>query len=118
MGLEAYRRRRNFRRTKEPSGTARVTPGSRFVIQQPAARRMHWDFRLELDGVLKSWAIPKGPSLVPGQRRLAVRTEDHPIDYADFEGVIPQGEYGGGTVLVWDRGLWAPLGDASEGLRT
>ncbi|TMQ04207.1 MAG: hypothetical protein E6J91_44285 [Deltaproteobacteria bacterium] len=111
--LAKYRSMRDFSRTVEPSGDATVAqPGRRFVIQQHAARRMHYDFRLELEGVLLSWSVPKGPSLSPRERRLAVRTEDHPLDYADFEGIIPQGEYGGGTVVVWDRGTWAPEGDA------
>jgi bifunctional non-homologous end joining protein LigD len=104
---------RDFSRTGEPSGDSRAAqPGHSFVIQQHAARRMHYDFRLELDGVLLSWSVPKGPSLSPAERRLAVRTEDHPLDYAGFEGIIPQGQYGGGTVSVWDRGTWEPEGDA------
>jgi bifunctional non-homologous end joining protein LigD len=111
--LAKYRSMRDFSRTEEPSGGAPAArPGHRFVIQQHAARRMHYDFRLELDGVLLSWSVPKGPSLSPRDRRLAVRTEDHPLDYADFEGIIPQGEYGGGAVAVWDRGTWQPEGDA------
>jgi bifunctional non-homologous end joining protein LigD len=111
--LAKYRSMRDFARTAEPSGASPTAqPGHSFVIQQHAARRMHYDFRLELDGVLLSWAVPKGPSLSPTERRLAVRTEDHPLDYADFEGVIPAGEYGGGTVAVWDRGSWEPEGDA------
>jgi bifunctional non-homologous end joining protein LigD len=121
--LAKYRSMRDFARTGEPRGDARaqkpaksLKAGNSFVIQQHAARRMHYDFRLELDGVLLSWSVPKGPSLSPAERRLAVRTEDHPLDYADFEGVIPQGQYGGGTVVVWDRGSWEPEGDAHEAL--
>lgn len=115
--LAKYRSMRDFSRTSEPSGkTTTAKSGHGFVIQQHAARRMHYDFRLELDGVLLSWSIPKGPSLSPAERRLAVRTEDHPLDYADFEGVIPKGEYGGGTVVVWDRGTWEPEEDARAAL--
>jgi bifunctional non-homologous end joining protein LigD len=115
--LAKYRSMRDFSRTAEPSGKSLAAQsGHSFVIQQHAARRMHYDFRLELDGVLLSWSVPKGPSLAPAERRLAVRTEDHPLDYANFEGVIPKGQYGGGTVVVWDRGSWEPDGDAREGL--
>lgn len=106
--LKRYRDRRDFRRSPEPAGKGGRKVSSRpiFVIQKHDATQLHYDFRLELDGVLKSWAVPKGPSLDPRERRLAVRTEDHPMDYADFEGVIPQEEYGGGTVMVWDAGTW------------
>jgi bifunctional non-homologous end joining protein LigD len=116
--LAKYRSKRDFTRTAEPRGEARAEPGRRFVIQQHAARRMHYDFRLELDGVLMSWSVPKGPSLSPRDRRLAVRTEDHPLDYADFEGVIPAGEYGGGTVDIWDHGTYELLHERPNGTLT
>jgi bifunctional non-homologous end joining protein LigD len=115
--LSKYQGIRDFSQTPEPSGgPAGAEPDHSFVIQQHAARRMHYDFRLELDGVLLSWSVPKGPSLSPADRRLAVRTEDHPLEYASFEGIIPQSQYGGGTVVVWDRGTWEPEGDAREGV--
>ncbi len=119
-GLALYQAKRRFDRTPEPSGRGlrpRAQPGLQFVIQKHAASHLHYDFRLELDGVLLSWAVPKGPSLRAGERRLAMRTEDHPLDYASFEGVIPKGEYGGGSVLVWDRGSWLPDGNPQEGLK-
>src|SRR2546421_12320455 len=102
--LEEYRRKRRFDRTSEPSGEKTSQPGTLFVVQKHAARRLHYDFRLQADRALKSWAVPKGPSLNPADKRMAVQTEDHPMSYADFEGIIPPGNYGAGTVMVWDRG--------------
>jgi bifunctional non-homologous end joining protein LigD len=114
--LAEYARKRDFSRTPEPKGKVTEDSGGAFVVQQHDARRLHFDLRLELDGVLKSWAVTRGPSLTLGEKRLAVRTEDHPVEYLDFEGNIPEGEYGGGSMIVWDRGRWRPEGDPRKGL--
>ncbi|MBI4410737.1 MAG: DNA ligase D [Gemmatimonadetes bacterium] len=118
MTLESYRQKRHFGRTPEPSGRRKKRASGRaFVVHKHAATRLHYDFRLELEGVLKSWAVPKGPSLDPADRRLAMHVEDHPLEYGGFEGVIPPGEYGAGAVMVWDQGVWLPQGDPSEAYR-
>jgi len=111
--LARYNAKRDFSRTAEPAGTLAPGNGNSFMVQKHDATRLHWDFRLEIDGVLKSWAVTRGPSLDPDEKRLAVRTEDHPLSYAKFEGTIPKGEYGGGTVMLWDRGTWSPIAGKS-----
>ncbi len=119
MALDQYHSKRDFKRTPEPRGKVGTKKAKRlaYLIQKHAASHLHYDFRLELNGVLLSWAVPKGPSLDPADKRLAMHVEDHPLEYGKFEGLIPAGQYGGGTVMLWDRGTWSPVGDAEEGYK-
>src|SRR3569623_358774 len=116
--LQAYRGKRDFTKTAEPAGGDVGSGGNRFVVHKHWATADHYDLRLQVGGVLKSWAVPKGPSLNPDDKRFAVETEDHPLEYIDFEGVIPEGDYGGGPMIVWDTGVWAPMGDIEKSLKS
>ena len=116
-GLDQYNQKRDFKKTKEPVGiAAKISKKLRFVVQHHLASREHYDLRLELKGTMKSWAVPKGPSFNPEDKRLAIHVEDHPLSYRNFEGTIPKGQYGGGTVMIWDEGTWEPLESKSEGV--
>src|SRR6202041_3828626 len=117
MALKTYGKNPNFAAPAEPQGAAPLADSNIFVVQKHDATRLHYDFRLAMDGVLKSWAVTRGPSLNPGEKRLAVAVEDHPLEYANFEGTIAKGEYGGGAVIVWDNGTWAPLGGGPQGVK-
>jgi bifunctional non-homologous end joining protein LigD len=116
--LQPYRAKREFSKTPEPAGSLITGDGNHFVVHKHHATADHYDLRLQVGDVLKSWAVPRGPSLNPADKRLAVETEDHPLEYIDFEGVIPEGEYGGGPMIVWDTGTWAPMDDVEKSLRT
>ena len=117
MEIQEYNDKRDFTKTSEPRGVRSEVEGNIFCVQDHYASHHHYDFRLELEGALKSWAVPKGPSTDPAQKRLAVHVEDHPLNYANFEGKIPEGEYGAGKVILWDKGEWRPLKDPKEGYR-
>ncbi len=114
MSLTAYNKKRDFKQTKEPEGKKEAVAGFRFVVQRHEASRLHYDFRLELDGVLKSWAVPRGPSMNTADKRLAVMVEDHPVSYINFKGIIPEGNYGAGRVAIWDKGKFFPVNEHNE----